>query len=277
MGSLKKVSTSLTSIMASALFAAAISGSISFAADLPPIVDIPPEVVPQSYGGWYLRGDIGYAKASVSEVTYFQSATQTGKFEQHDIDNGLLIGGGLGYQVNDWFRVDVTSNYHAQVDFKGSSAQNVLCNDQSAPGAGSVCSFTDNGNLQITTLMANAYLDLGTYQGLTPYVGAAIGGAYLHWTGPENIEYYVSGAVPGVTASDIHGNRSGWRFAYGLHTGVSYDISANMKIDAGYTWTQISEGEMFGFGRTSGLSGTQGYHKQMNVHAFKVGLRYAFN
>ena len=274
MGSLKKVPTSLTSIMASALLAAAISSSVSFAADLPPIVEIPPEVVPQSYGGWYLRGDIGYAKASVEGVTYFQGATQSGKFEQHDIDNGWLIGGGIGYQVNDWFRVDVTSNYQAQVDFKGSSAQNVACSDGTV---GAVCSYSDNADLQITTLMANAYFDLGTYQGLTPYVGAALGGAYLHWGGPENIEYYVSGAVPGVTARDKHGNRSGWRFAYGLHAGLSYDVSANMKLDAGYTWTQISEGEMFGFGRTSGLSGTQGYHKQMNIHAFKVGLRYAFN
>ncbi|MCP4181758.1 MAG: porin family protein [Hyphomicrobiales bacterium] len=273
MGNLKKVSTSLTSIMASALFAAAISSSVSFAADLPPIVEIPPEVVPQSYSGWYLRGDIGYARASVDGVTYFQGSTQSGEFEQHDIDNGLLIGGGLGYQINDWFRVDLTSNYHARVDFKGSSAQNVAC----SAGGGGICSYSDDGGLQITTLMANAYFDLGTYQGLTPYVGAALGGAYLHWDDLENVEYHVSGTVPGTTASDTHGMRSGWRFAYGLHAGASYDISSNMKIDAGYTWTRISEGEMFGFGSTSGLSGTQGYHEQMNVHAFKVGLRYSFN
>jgi len=274
MGSLKRVPTKLVSIMASALIATAISATGSIAADLPPIVELPPEVVPQSYGGWYLRGDIGYAKARVDGVTYFQGASQTGKFETHSLDNGWLIGGGLGYQINDWFRVDVTSNYHAQVDFKGSSAQNVACSDGTV---NAICTYSDNGSLQITTLMANAYFDLGTYQGLTPYVGAALGGAYLHWTGPENIEYHVAGPAPAVTALDTHGNRSGWRFAYGLNAGVSYDISSNMKIDAGYTWTQISEGEMFGFGRTSGLEGTQGYHKQLSVHAFKVGLRYTFN
>jgi opacity protein-like surface antigen len=271
---LKRVPTSLVSIMASALIATAISTSASFAADLPPIVEIPPEIIPHSYGGWYLRGDIGYAKSHVKGVSYFQGASQSGKFERHDIDNGWLIGGGLGYQVNDWFRVDVTSNYHGRVDFKGSSAQNVACSDGTA---GAVCSYSDNGDLQITTLMANAYLDLGTYQGLTPYVGAGLGGAYLHWGDVLNVESNVSGAVPAVLANDVHGKRSGWRFAYGLHAGMSYDITSNMKIDAGYSYTRISEGEMFGFGRTSGLSGTQGYHKQLNNHAFKVGLRYAFN
>ncbi len=273
MGNLKKVSESFAAVIAPAIIATAMATSVSSAADLPPIVDIPPEVVPQAYGGWYLRGDIGYAKTNVHGVRYFQGATQTGSFEQHDIDHSWMIGGGIGYDINDWFRVDLIANYYGTADFTGSSAQNVACSDGTV---GAVCSYTDNGDIQITTLMANAYLDLGTYSGFTPYVGAGLGGAYLHWGDLINDEYYVSGVVPGTTASDVHGKRSGWRFASGLHAGVSYDVATNMKIDAGYSFTHISEGEMFGFGSASGLAGTQGYHDSMNIHAFKVGLRYAF-
>jgi opacity protein-like surface antigen len=273
MGSLKKVPTSLTSIMASALMAAALSSSISFAADLPPIVEIPPEIIPQSYGGWYLRGDIGYASTSVQGVSYFQGASQTGKFDRYDIDHSWLFSGGIGYQVNDWFRVDLTANYYGKADFDGASALNVACSD----GGGGVCSYSDDGDVQITTMLFNAYLDLGTYQGFTPYVGAGIGGAYLHWGDMKNEEYYVSGTVPtSFGFDDVHGKRSGWRFASALHTGVSYDIASNWKIDAGYSFTHISKGEMFGFGANSGLDGTQGYHGSMNIHEFKVGLRYAF-
>ncbi len=272
MGSLKKVSVSFATVIAPAILATAMAASVSVAADLPPIVDIPPEVAPQAYGGWYLRGDIGYAKTNVHGVRYFQGSTQTGEFEQHDIDHSWMFGGGIGYEVNDWFRVDLTGNYYGTANLSGSSAQNVACSD----GGGGVCSYSDDGDIQITTLMASAYLDLGTYQGFTPYVGAGIGGAYLHWGDLINEEYYVSGTVPATLAYDVHGKRSGWRFAYGLHAGVSYDIATNMKIDAGYSYTHISEGEMFGFGATSGLEGTQGYHESLNIHAFKVGLRYAF-
>lgn len=269
MGNSKKVSVSVAAFMASTILAS----TIALAADLPPIVELPPEVPPQSYGGWYLRGDIGYAKQSVQGVTYFQGPSQTGAFEQHDIDTSWMIGGGIGYQVNDWFRVDWTANYYATADFTGSSAQDVACANV-VPGAGN-CSYSDNGSVQVTTVLANAYVDLGTWQGFTPYVGAGIGGALVHWGDLTNTEYEI--ADPTNSVSDVHGKRSGWRFAYGLHAGTSYDISAKLKIDAGYSFTHISGGEMFGFGATSGFSGTQGYHDAMKIHAFKLGLRYAIN
>ncbi len=49
----------------------------------PPIVELPPV---EKFGGWYLRGDIGYASVSVDEVSYFQGPTRTGSFEIHEID-----------------------------------------------------------------------------------------------------------------------------------------------------------------------------------------------
>ena len=272
MGNLRVVSVSVAAILASALVGTTVVTTSASAADLPPIVNIPPEIVPQSYGGWYLRGDVGYASTEVLGVSYFQGSSLTGEFEQHDIDSGWMFGGGIGYQINDWFRVDATANYYSEVDFIGSTAQDVACSDGTV---GAICSYSDNGGVQITTLLANAYVDLGTWQGLTPYVGAGIGGAFLHWNDLNNIESNVSGTVPTTLANDVHAKLSGWRFAYGLHAGASYDISAKLKLDAGYSFTHITDGEMFGFGAKSGLVGTQGFHDDMKVHAFKVGLRYA--
>lgn len=275
MSNLKKVTVSVAALMATTLAATTMATTSAGAADLPPpIVSIPPEVIPQSYGGWYLRGDIGYAKLHVQEVRYFQGPSMTGEFEQHELDQSWMFGGGVGYQVTDWFRVDLTGNYYADADFTGSSAQGVACSD-GTPGA--VCSYSDNASVQITTLLANAYVDLGTWQGLTPYVGAGIGGALVHWGDLRNVEYGVSGPAPGTLAIDTHGKRNGWRFAYGLHAGASYDLSAKLKLDAGYSFTHIAGGEMFGFGSTSGLDGTQGYHGDMKIHAFKLGLRYAIH
>ena len=272
MNKFKSAAISVATVTATAFVASMFATTSSSAADLPPMVSIPPEITPQSYGGWYLRGDIGYAETNVRGVSYFQGPTQTGEFEEYDIDSTWMIGGGIGYQINDWFRVDGTLNYFSTADFDGSSAQNVSCSDGTI---GAICSYSDNASVQVTTLLANSYIDLGTWQGLTPYVGVGIGGALVHWSELDNVESHTSGNVPGTLAVDVHSKSAGWRFAYGLHAGASYDLSANLKLDAGYSYTHISEGEMFGFGADSGFVGTQGYHDEMEVHAFRVGLRYA--
>ena len=274
MSNLKKVSVSVAALVASTFVATTVAPTIATAADLPPIVEIPREVTPQPYGGWYLRGDIGYAKNKVESVGYFQGPTFTGSFEQHDLANSWMIGGGLGYQINDWFRVDATANYFTSSAFTGSSAQNVGCSDGTLTA---ICSYSDNSSAQITTLLANAYVDLGTWQGFTPYVGAGIGGAYIHWGSLRNVESHVSGAAPTILADDTHGAVAGWRFAYALHAGTSYDLSANLKLDAGYSYTHIEGGDMFGFGSGSGFVGVQGQHGDIKNHAFRVGLRYSFN
>ncbi len=263
MGSHKK----LFIVSAVALMASAFSASAADYLPDPPIVEAPAE----NFGGWYLRGNIGYAAISVDRISYFQGASQTGLFEIHEIDDTWMIGAGIGYQINQNFRVDWTIDYYASSTFTGSSALNVACSDGTV---GAVCSYSDNGSFAATTMLANAYVDIGNWNGFTPYVGAGIGGAYVSWGTLNNVESRVSGAVPGTFAVDTHAGQSGWRFAYALHAGASYDISANLKIDAGYSYTNISKGEMVGFGSTSGLVGTQSYHSDMDIHAFKLGLRY---
>jgi len=257
-------------LIASAIAVMAFTNSAQAAEILPdpPIVELPPV---EHFGGWYLRGDIGYASLSVESIDYFQGPTQTGSFVVREFDDTWMFGIGVGYQVNDYFRVDWTANYYANTDFTGSSALNVPCADLTA---GAVCSYSDNAAFQATVLMANAYFDLGNWSGFTPYVGAGIGGAYVTWDTLTNREYYVSGTVPGTTVLDTHPGRSGWRFAYGLYAGASYDLSENLKIDAGYSYTSIGEGEMVGFGSRSTLVGTQAYSSEIAIHAFKLGLRY---
>ncbi len=259
---------SLSILGAFAILATAYSAQAAEIVREPPVVELPPV---EKFGGWYLRGDIGYASVDAGSVLYFQGPTQTGVFQTREIDETWMFGVGVGYQINDWFRTDWTANYYAQSDFTGSSALNVPCSD-GTPGA--ICSYSDNSTFQATTLMANAYVDLGNFKGFTPYLGAGIGGAYVTWGSLNNIESPASGAVPVVLANDVHPGRSGWRFAVGLHAGASYDISENLKIDAGYSYVNITGGEMFGFGAASGLVGTQGYNSDIEIHTFKVGLRY---
>ena len=150
------------------------------AADIIPPMDSPPppEVVVDVSTGWYIRGDIGYAHLGVDDVDYFQGAFLTGSFEQHDLDNSWTLQGGIGYQVTDYARVDLTLKHVFSSDFSGSSAPAGSTCNGAVPG-GTTCEFIDNGELEAATiLMANGYWDLGTYHGFTPYVGGGLGGAH---------------------------------------------------------------------------------------------------
>jgi len=266
--SFTKISTAIAVLLAGT--------ALSNAADLyePPIVEVVPEVRTIHSGGWYLRGDIGYSHNSVGGVSYYQgSATLTGDFEKHDLGESWSLGGGIGYQATDYFRMDITVDHAFAADFDGSSASGVI-NCGTATG---VCDYEDTGDLAITTVMANAYIDLGNYSGFTPYVGGGIGGAMLHWSNVDNNEICVSGDCTGSPGDSEHGGYGDWRFAYALHTGVSYDISHNLKLDAGYTFKHIEGGRMFAFESGNANSGQQGFHDDIKVHTVRAGIRWNFH
>lgn len=255
----------------------ALSSLGAAAADIiePPVYEAPPEIVAVGGGGWYLRGDIGYAKIHTDGVLYYQGApTLTGAFEEYDIASTWMLGGGIGYQVSDWFRVDLTGNHYFNTDFNGSSATGAACTNN---GGGEICDYIDTANVNITTLLANAYVDLGNFNGFTPYLGAGIGGAMVHWGDLFNDETCVANCGAWVEVDGTHPGYADLHFAYALHAGVSYDFSANLKLDAGYTMTHIEGGRMFGFESGNANSGQQGFNGDIKAHAFRLGLRYAFH
>lgn len=270
---------------------------VSNAADIidPPYVEVVPEVTHiESSGGWYLRGDLGYAHMSVTHVDKQLSYIDSGSgdlvysrdnFSSASLNEAWLLSGGIGYQVNSTLRFDGTVKHVFDADFKGDSSTSgsgYLCSvlDGIADANANICNSVDTTTFSATIAMANAYADLGTFAGFTPYMGAGIGGAYTHWGDLNNDTQCNSaggctnGSVNYQTDFDgIHGHKNGWRFAYSAHAGASYDLTRNMKIDAGYTFTHISGGDMYGF---AGGAGVQGHHGAIKIHEVRAGLRYSF-
>ena len=125
--------------------------------------------------GWYIRGDIGYAHLGVDDVDYFQGAFLTGSFEQHDLDNAWTLQGGIGYQVTDYARVDLTLKHVFSSDFSGSSAPAGSTCNGAVPG-GTTCEFIDNGELEAATiLMANGILGFGNISWFHALCGRGLG------------------------------------------------------------------------------------------------------
>jgi len=256
----------------SGVVAVLLTGTSGYAADLyqPQVIEAPvQEATVVETGGWYLRGDAGWSYNKLRGAHFFQGSNSLDSdFDTASLKNGFTIGGGVGYQINDHFRTDVTLDYMFKSDFHGST---------SGGGAGGssacavACTSTDVASLTALSLLANAYVDIGTYGSFTPYVGAGIGGTYVKWNDLENTSCPDGGGACDDTY--VHGGRKSWRFTYALMAGAAIDVTCNLKADVGYRFRHVTKGDMFGYNEGGG----PGYDKGFYSHEARAGLRYSFN
>ncbi len=130
-----------------------------------------------------------------------------------------------------------------------------------------------------TSLMANAYVDLGTLAGFTPYVGAGLGATRLDFGGFSSGSTCVAGGgacgAP-LSSSETLAGMDSWRFSYAVMAGLSYDITERVKLDLGYRFQQITSGDTFRFGASeaaAGGSGAKASDDGFGRHEFRAGIR----
>lgn len=264
---MKKIVTPLLlSVMGLLAFA-----NLSSAADLiEPVYQEVPEIVPVEVGsGWYLRGDVSYDFKSDSEGTYrtfgdcgggCAPTYSTADYDSWDFDENANVGVGFGYQFTDYFRGDLTATYW-KTDVHG---------EDKGFNCGDLCGSTETSEATAWELMANAYADLGTFAGFTPYVGAGVGAVHVKYDDFNSINY-VNGVE--LEPHDSFAGEDSWRFAYSLMAGVSYDLTTSLKLDAGYRFTDIDGGKMFGANELGGV--VSGEDDGFQRHTIQAGLRYA--
>jgi opacity protein-like surface antigen len=219
-----------------------------------------PQVVEQpvvaAANGWYLRGDVSYDIMDMKGAHYYQGSNSlVNDFDKAELDNTGNLGVGIGYQVNDYFRVDKTFDYMFSTKFRGSTSG--VC------GGGGRCTSHDVSNFSAYSLMANAYIDIYKWGMFTPYVGFGLGGTYVQWDKLKNTN------DDGTT---IHKGKESWRFTYALMAGTSVDINCQFKADLGYRYRHVAGGDMFGYK----LNGGPGSDKGFDIHEFRSGIRYQF-
>ncbi|MBZ7923166.1 porin family protein [Ensifer adhaerens] len=235
-----------------------------------------------SSGGIYLRGDIGYAPWRGEGDPYYRTfdagtlSYDSVPFDNARFDKPFSGSLGVGYQFTDTFRADLTADYF-EGRFSGSSASASPCAGQ---GAGTSCAFSTAADYSALGLMVNAYMDFGTLAGFTPYVGGGIGATRLNWdTAVESATCVAGGgACAGSPTAASYEGRDSWRFTYALMAGVSYDLSDQLKLDVGYRYSHIADGEMFGFGAEAlvGATGDKGFDDGLSRHEIRAGLRFSF-
>lgn len=199
---------------------APIAMSVAHAADysqpMPPPVyyQPPPPPVEEFGGGWYLRGQVGASLNAKPSLQY--TTTTNATLQSYSNTDSFFIGGGVGYEWNSWLRMDVTAEYRSK------SRQYALV---TYPPSG-IDEY--QGNLNSWVFLANAYVDLGTWECFTPFVGFGVGVA-------RNTLSDFSDVNPNG-GFGFGRNPSEWHFAYALHAGIAYNVTKNFKVELAYRY-----------------------------------------
>ncbi len=179
-------------ILKSVVLAGVVALPMSFAAqaaDNNPVV--PSELSTMS--GFYLRGDLG-----ASFLTWSGGNN----------DTAWVAGGGVGYQFNDFLRMDMTVDHTGQYSI--------------APGA----------KIDTTAVMGNVYLDWKNDTAFTPYVGGGIGYGWVKGPGFKDDKGLALGLAAGVSV-DMMSNLAldvGYRFR---DIGISGPDTMEHQVTAG--------------------------------------------
>lgn len=222
---------------------------------------------------WYARADFGYAAAihgSKPDYTTFDGAGyDTNRFDSARLARPFSVSGGVGYQLTDVFRADVTADFFTG-DLSGTSSSASRCSSGEPSGTG--CSFSHAAEYDSTGVMANAYADLVTIAGFTPYVGAGLGVARVSWDRFETRATCTAGGA--ACSGTVYGGQSlegdaAFRFSYAVMAGVSYAVTDRIKLDAGYRYSDIAGGDISVFQASGAQAADHGFSR----HEVRVGLR----
>ncbi|MDE3175446.1 MAG: porin family protein [Pseudomonadota bacterium] len=265
--------------------------SVAAAADLlpPPPPMEPPPPMAADMGGWYLRGDTGIgfnnsvgAETTPNPLNSFTAGQANDNWYNNALSEAALFDIGVGYQINPWFRADVTGELRGGSEFSGLEVLNVT----SGPFAGYQAADFYKGHVSSLLGMVNGYVDLGTWYGITPFVGAGVGVSFNHFYGGQDNGVISNGGMGSSPSGGVFGNGTKANLAWALMAGFDMSVARNLKLELGYRY--LSYGK-FNSGASQCLSGNGNVgsfsapncgggfalaSRNLSSNDFRIGLRY---
>ena len=211
------------------------------AADMPGVPPTPPPRLVDLSSGWYLRGDIGYDWGTMSGAEAAPGFTSP---INNSLGNGFLGGVGVGIKTK-WLRTDVTIDYMAPINYSGTV----------------VTSGDVTAKISAISALFNAYLDLGTWYSVTPYIGAGAGMSRVR------VSDYSSLIAPPFSG----GANNQWNFTWAVMGGIGYAVTPNLTVDLGYRFISLD-----GARTDSDAFGSMTF-KDVAAHEVRLGLRWMFD
>jgi opacity protein-like surface antigen len=215
------LSAALGTAVALALGAPALADG--YVSDLKGGYDVPPP--PPTDRGIYIKGYIGQANPDVGSIWTEGFETNTFSVFQKDIKSSPLYGIGIGYKRNHWLRFDLTGEYRGDAVF--------LAHDSYPGGAGFTAGTNEyTADIKSWLGLANAYWDIITWCGFTPYVGAGIGFATVTVDGLKDIN-----TVQGATYYAADNTQT--NFAWAIHAGLAFEVTPQFVVDLAYRYADL--------------------------------------
>jgi opacity protein-like surface antigen len=296
----------------------AVAAAPASAADL--LGTSPPLSVPGSQSpamfevgtNWYVRGDLGIGFDRAPSVSFSNIALPplgvigapfTAGSGTNWTTTNFTGGAGFGYRWNDWLRFDATWDYSTGPG--GSRQATVVCPYGLNPlptgyiyDATNTCNASASARQYNNTFLGNAYVDLGTYYGFTPYVGGGLGlnmnvlsasanfnetangqtyAADLTSTGFPQVWVNPAGQAltpqPNIAFAPQFWNRSirstTWSMAWALAAGIGFKLTPSATLDLGYRYLNSGTVNTL-INPQTGLT----IHQNNTSQQFLVGVRY---
>ncbi len=206
------------------------------AADLPPppaFEPIAPE--PVEFGGWYLRGDVGVGSSLRPDIRSTFDAAVTvpnSRFDERGLGDSAFVGGGVGYQINNWLRFDATGEYRTAQSYSAVESYNSGFFNVPQDNGRSYDTYT--GQIQSTVALANFYVDAFHWNRFGLFFGGGVGGSF------NRVSNLTDVGVGGVnTGFGYARERSGVSLAYQGTVGLSYDVTPNVKLEIAYRYLDM--------------------------------------
>jgi len=222
--------------------------------------DVPPP--PPSDRGLYFKAYVGQANPDVGNIWTEAYDTNTFSVFHKDIKSSPLYGLGIGYKRNHWLRFDLTGEYRGDAVFLGQDR---------APNAGSDTGLQTNeytADIRSWLGLANAYWDICTWHGFTPYVGAGIGFATFTVDGLKDVNVPVNGVAFGATNTSTN-------FAWAIHAGVAYDVTDRFVVDLAYRYADLGDAKSGVVTAYDGTDQYSGLHiRDITSNDLLLGVRY---
>jgi opacity protein-like surface antigen len=225
----------------------------------------PPQVrAPVETTGWYLRGDIGMTNQQVKKLDNILFP-DTPNLAIHDknFEAGFLFGVGAGYKLNNWLRFDVTGEYRGETGFHGFDTWN--------DGAPRFNNYTAKKSEWL--VLANAYIDLGTWWCVTPFIGAGVG-----WSQVTMHSFRDAGIDPafGAPTMATANAASKSNLAWALHAGLAYEVTKSFTVELAYRYVNLGDGitgDIIAYDGTNNFNNPM-HFKDITSHDVKFGMRW---
>ena len=260
------------------------AAGVAQAADLGPggqrgghLRQAPPPMTGPALRQFYVRADIGIARHAFDQFAQQDLADNGGAFLSTSIGDVPVVGMGFGWQVNR-FRFDLTGEYRATARVK---ALDGLSATLVGPDGTLVANTAYDANMSAVVGLMNGYFDLGTWRGVTPYVGAGIGFSRIQMSDLTTLSTATfTDSATGATTTQITpgtaGDKTEINLAWALMAGLSFDVGTHAKLDLGYRYLNLGGNLSASSGLIDCVCGTTGQPLKISgleSHEIRIGLR----